>query len=162
MVTAAEAMQLRRVSQVSPVYAQRVCDEFFEFVSKYNDDFSGDDAPYALLEDYITLWLFHGNAIEVTGGKYENYLLAVLIIINGYTKEPSRLLTGSYKLMRRATPKQPTTLAAGLWRAALLCLGLSIVGPTLWHTLGSAPGGLVALVAIGLAIRVARRLRRRP
>jgi hypothetical protein len=80
-----------------------------------------------------------------------------------YTKPRTifTLLTGSYKVMRRATPNQPTTLAAGLWRAALICFGLGIVGPTIFRALGSAPSGVFVFIAIVAALRLWRRRRSR-
>jgi hypothetical protein len=74
---------------VSPVLAEKVRDEFFAFVEGFDE--SNEAASYELLQDYICTWIVTGTGVEVTGGDYATYLLAVLIIIHEYTKNPTRL-----------------------------------------------------------------------
>lgn len=67
-----------------------------------------------------------------------------------------KLLFTFYKGVRKLTDGKhtPPGLTA-INRLILVCLVLAFSGPILWHALATMPGGLVFLISLGLALRVA-------
>jgi hypothetical protein len=75
--------------QISPAYVATVNDEFFEWVRQFDERRREDS--FDLLQDYIVTWLYVNSGVRTSGGDYANFLLAVLIIMDAYTKDPSLL-----------------------------------------------------------------------
>ncbi len=67
-----------------------------------------------------------------------------------------KLLFTSYKVVRKLTDGKHTSPGlTAISRLTLVCLVLAFGGPILWHALVTMPGGLVVLILLGLALRLA-------
>jgi hypothetical protein len=78
--------------EIASGYAARVVEDFFGWAEGFDE--TGDEShgvSYDLLQDYIFAWLEQDAGVKISGGDYGSYLLAVLVVIHEYTKNPSRL-----------------------------------------------------------------------
>lgn len=83
--------ELRGITEgfkVSPVFAQTVIADFFAWVTGFDE--TKAIGSYELLQEYISSWVSADRA-EVVAGDFASYLLASLIIVHAYTKNPSWL-----------------------------------------------------------------------
>jgi len=49
------------------------------------------DISYEHLDGFIWRWLTEGDAVDATGGDYETYLLAIILITERWSQDPSCL-----------------------------------------------------------------------
>src|ERR1051326_5996578 len=80
-------------SQALTTYAQRVCDDFFGFWRHFEYDFEGDGRVrvFPTLQSYINICFGDGKGVDLIAARYANFLLAEIVIIDAYTRDPSRL-----------------------------------------------------------------------
>lgn len=71
-------------------YHDEVEGAFFSWVQEFDErDVLNEIGTLELLQDYIAVWLLRDSyCVEVTGGDYANFLLAVVIIVAAHSKNP--------------------------------------------------------------------------